>query len=222
MVVTTPVDSGPMSPRGGDGLTYDVPIPILQESRVTKLVLYALTSLDGAVDDPHRYFPESSNTPSAPVVDDELAALENAMLESQTAVLLGRGMHDQWSRYWPTSDEQPFADFINTVRKYVLTSRPLETDWPNVEAVSGPLADVVADLKSRTDGDIGVHGSSTLAQSLLAEGLVDELCLSVGRVIDPVGRRLYEKLPDRVVMQLIEAVPTSSGSVWMRYRLPRS
>ncbi len=43
--------------------------------------------------------------------------------------------------YWPTSDEQPFADFINGVRKYVVTSTPLTGDWPQAEAVSGPLAE---------------------------------------------------------------------------------
>ena len=50
-------------------------------------------------------------------------------------------------------------------------------------------------MKARTDGDVGVHASITLAQSLLAEGLVDELCLAVGRVLDPVGPRLFAGLP---------------------------
>ena len=40
-------------------------------------------------------------------------------------MLLGRHMYDEWSRYWPTSDVQPFADFINGVKKYVVTSTPL-------------------------------------------------------------------------------------------------
>jgi dihydrofolate reductase len=150
-----------------------------------------------------------------------VAAREEEMLARQGAVLLGRGMYDEWSRYWPTSDEQPFADFINSVRKYVVTSRPLTGDWPNAEAVSGPLDQVVADVKDRTEGDVGVHGSITLARALLAHGLVDELCLSVGRVLDPLGRRLFDALPDRVVMELVEADPTPTGSLWLRYRLDR-
>jgi len=48
---------------------------------------------------------------------------------------------------------------------------------------------------------------------------VDEICLSIGRVLDRVGRRLFEALPDRVVMQLVEADPTPTGSLWLRYRL---
>jgi dihydrofolate reductase len=122
-------------------------------------------------------------------------------------------------RYWPTSGEQPFADFINAVPKYVVTSTPLDGDWANAYAVSGPLPDVVADVKERADGDVGVHASITLARSLLAAGLVDELCLAVGRVLDPVGPRLFEGLPERRELQLVETASTSSGSLWLRYRL---
>jgi dihydrofolate reductase len=184
------------------------------------LVLYTLVSLDGATEDPHRYFPETGDKHGAPVFDEELARLEGEMLARQGAVLLGRRTYDQWSRYWPTSDEQPFADFINTVPKYVVTSTPLTGDWINTQSVSGPLADVVADVKARADGDVGVHASITLAQSLLAAGLVDELCLAVGRVLDPVGPRLFAGLPELRELELVDAAPTTSGSVWLRYRLP--
>jgi dihydrofolate reductase len=187
---------------------------------VPDLILYTLVSLDGATEDPHRYFPETPRGPGAPVFDDDLGRHEAAMLARQSAVLLGRRTYDQWSRYWPTSDEQPFADFINTVPKYVLTSAPLTGEWANSRRVSGPLAKVVAEVKAHhADGDVGVHASITLAKALLASGLVDELCLAVGRVLDPVGPRLFDELPDRVEMSLVEAVPTSSGSLWLRYRL---
>ena len=184
------------------------------------IVLYTLVSLDGATEDPHRYFPETGDGNGAPVFDDELARLEAAMIARQGAVLPGRRTYDEWSRYWPTSDEQPFADFINSVPKYVVTSTPLAGEWSNAQQVSGPLADVVADVKARADGDVGVHASITLAKSLLAEELVDELCLAVGRVLDPVGPRLFAELSARRELELVEAAPTSSESLWLRYRLP--
>jgi dihydrofolate reductase len=187
---------------------------------VPNLVVYTLVSLDGATEDPHRYFPETPDRPGAPVFDEELVRLETEMIARQGAVLLGRRTYDEWSRYWPTSDEQPFADFINTIPKYVLTSTPLTGHWTNAQAVSGPLADVVADVKERTDADVGVHASITLAKSLLTEGLVDELCLAVGRVLDPVGPRLFADIPARRELELVEAASTPSGSVWLRYRLP--
>jgi dihydrofolate reductase len=185
------------------------------------IVLYTLVSLDGATEDPHRYFPETGDGNGAPVFDEELARLEGEMLARQGAVLLGRRTHDEWSRYWPTSDEQPFADFINSAPKYIVTSTPLAGDWTNAQQVSGPLPTVVEDVKARAAGDVGVHASITLAKSLLAEGLVDELCLAVGRVLDPVGPRLFAELPARRELELVEATPTSSGSLWLRYRLPR-
>jgi dihydrofolate reductase len=186
---------------------------------VPSLVLYTLVSLDGATEDPHRYFPETGDKHGAPVFDEDLVRLEEEMILRQGAVLLGRRTYDQWSRYWPTSDEQPFADFINAVPKYIVTSTPLAGEWANAHAVSGPLAEIVAQVKASTDADVGVHASITLAQSLLAEGLVDELCLAVGRVLDPVGPRLFTGLPALRELELLEAASTSTGSVWLRYRL---
>ena len=185
-----------------------------------KLVLYTLTSVDGAVDDPRRYF--ANNDPkveSAPVLDQVMVDLEARLIGSQDAVLLGRNMFEEWSRYWPTSDEQPFADFINSVKKYVVTSKPLTNSWANAEAVAGPIADIVHDLKARPGGDIGVHGSITLAQSLLAAGLVDELQLAVGPVLDPTGRRLFEGLDGLRRLELVSAIPTPGGTVWLTYHV---
>src|SRR5690349_16424753 len=177
-----------------------------------KLVLYTLTSLDGDVDDPTAYF-RGSKPGSAPEFDEEMIENERRVIETQDAVLLGRGMYDQWSRYWPTSTEQPFADFINTVKKYVVTSSPLTTAWGDVEVVSGPLADIVRTLKGLPGRDIGVHGSIQLARSLLAEGLVDELHLAVAPVLDPEGRRLFDGLPGLQRLTLQSATPTPSGAL---------
>jgi dihydrofolate reductase len=186
---------------------------------VRKVVLYTLTSLDGAVDDPRRFFPDTAPDLSGPpVFDAKMIDLETRLIGNQDAVLLGRNMYDEWSRYWPTSDEQPFADFINGVKKYVVTSRPLTTSWGDAEAVTGPIADFLAELKSRPGGDIGVHGSIELARSLLAAGLVDEMQLAVGPVLDPTGRRLFEHVAEWTRLRLIDATPTPSGTVWLTYR----
>src|SRR5262245_50829641 len=127
-----------------------------------KIVLYTLMSVDGAVDDPRRYFPDTDPTvPTAPVFDPVLDKLESGLIDSQDAVLLGRATYDEWSRYWPTSDEQPFADFINNAKKHVVTSTPLATSWGDAEVMTGPITEIVRDLKSRPGRDIGVHGSIT-------------------------------------------------------------
>ena len=185
-----------------------------------RIVLYTITSLDGSVDDPTRCFPPDvdPDKPQPPTFDDVLIERETALIERQDAVLLGRHMYDEWSRYWPTSDEQPFADFINGVKKYVVTSSPLTTQWGDAEVVQGPLADVVRDLKALPGNDIGVHGSIELARSLLAEGLVDELHLAVAPVLDPEGRRLFDCLAELQRLTLVSATPTPTGALWLVYR----
>jgi len=187
---------------------------------VRRIVVYTITSLDGSVDDPTRAFPPDTDPdrPQPPTFDDDLIAHEARLIAQQDAVLLGRHMYDEWSRYWPTSDEQPFADFINGVKKYVVTSTPLTAEWGDSEAVGGELADIVRDLKALPGKDIGVHGSIELAQSLLAEGLVDELDLAVAPVLDPEGRRLFAGLPELQRLTLVSATPTVSGALWLIYR----
>jgi dihydrofolate reductase len=185
-----------------------------------KLVLYTLMSLDGDVDNPTAYF-TGSQPGSAPEFDELMIENERRVIESQDVVLLGRGMYDEWSHYWPTSNEQPFADFINGVRKYVITSSPLEKGWHNAEAVAGPIQGVVAGLKAQAGGDIGVHGSITLAQSLLAADLVDEIQLLVGPAIGFSGRRLFPTVDSTRRLELLHARATPSGSLILAYRVPR-
>ena len=185
-----------------------------------KLVLYSICSLDGAVDDPNRLFPPNTDDPAPPEFDDEMEEPFRRLIESQTAVLLGRGMYDEWARFWPTSTDF-FADFINNVPKYVVTSSPLDGGWTNAEAVSGPLAEIVAHVKAGTTGDVGVHGSITLAQALLAEGLVDELQLTVAPILDPVGRRLTERVTDLTPLTLTDSLIAPSGAMWLTYQVAR-
>jgi len=110
---------------------------------VRKIVLYTLMSLDGDVDDPAEYFTSSPEPGQPPVFDRVMVDNEVKVTGTQDAVLLGRHMYDEWSRYWPTVKDDPFADFINNVKKYVVTSTPLSNEWHNAEAVNGPLEDVV-------------------------------------------------------------------------------
>ena len=191
--------------------------PKTQTPNERKVVLYTLMSLDGAVDHPGRYF-AGSKSGEAPEFDSMMNDNERRIIGAQDAVLLGRHMYDEWSRYWPNVDHQPFAEFINNVRKYVVTSTPLSNGWHNSEAVAGPIEDLVRDLKARPGGDIGVHGSIQLAQSLLEAELVDELQLVVGPVFGLPGRRLFTSSEDIRRLELLSVTPTPSGSVLLAYR----
>jgi dihydrofolate reductase len=95
-----------------------------------------------------------------------------AVIDEQDAVILGRRSYDEWAGYWPDSDIEPFATFINGVAKYVATSTSLDPKWANTTVIAGELVEFVRDLKTQPGADIGVHASISLAQSLLgAESL---------------------------------------------------
>ncbi len=185
-----------------------------------KVVLYTLMSLDGAVDHPSRYFARDQGVGQVPEFDPVMIENENAIIGAQDAVLLGRGMYDEWSQFWPASDDEPFAGFINSVKKYVVTSTPLSREWNNAEAARGPIEDLVRDLKGQPGGDIGIHGSIELAQAMLRAGLVDELHLVVGPAVGCTGRRLFAGLDDMRRLELLSAVPTPSSSLLLAYRVP--
>ena len=154
-----------------------------QEWVVRRVVLYELMSLDGVAEEPGNWMFE---------VDDAVVGNLEAIIARQDAVLLGRGTYDYWSGYWPTSDVQPFADFINETTKHVFTSSEPPEAWANSVFVDEPLDEYVRQLQSGTGGDIGVHGSITLAQGLLEADLVDELDLVVAPALAGEGRKLFE------------------------------
>jgi dihydrofolate reductase len=182
-----------------------------------KVVLYTLMSLDGAVDDPGEYF-VGSEAGGPPEFDSVMSDNERRVTGAQDAVLLGRNMYDEWSGFWPKVDEWQFADFINNVKKYVVTSTPLSNAWHNAEAVAGPIENLVRELKAGPGGDIGVHGSIQLAQSLLEADLVDEVQLVVGPTVGCSGRRLFAGTQDIRRLELLSVAPTPSGSLLLAYR----
>lgn len=174
-----------------------------------KVVVYELVSLDGVAEEPDRFFPSW---------DDVMDANLDAVIATQDAVILGRRSYDEWARYWPTSDIEPFATFINGVEKHVATSSPLDGSWDNARVVDGALVDFVRDLKNQSGGDIGVHASIAVAQALLAGGVVDELKLVVASTIAGSGRRLFDGLP-AMRFESMRSETSPSGSVLVDYRV---
>ena len=173
-----------------------------------KVVVYELLSLDGVAEDPDRFI---TNWDEA--MDANLAAV----IATQDAVILGRRSYLEWAEFWPVSDIQPFATFINGVAKYVASSAPLDRSWPNATLIDGGLVDFVRDLKGRSGGDVGVHASISVAQTLLAAGVVDELRLVIAPAIASSGRRLLDGLPQSRLESVRSAV-SSTGYLLVDYR----
>lgn len=174
-----------------------------------KVVAYVLLSLDGVAESPDRFFADW---------DDALDANLADVIGEQDSVVLGRHSYDEWADYWPTSDIEPFASFINAVPKYVATSTPLDREWANTTVVEGDLVAFVRDLKSRPGSVIGVHASIRVAQALLAGGVVDELRLVVAPSIAGAGRRLLDGLP-QTRLESIRSQTSPTGSLILDYRV---
>jgi dihydrofolate reductase len=119
------------------------------------------------------------------------------------AQLLGRRTYEGFAAAWPgMSDEAGFADKMNSMPKYVVSSTLETAEWSNTTVLSGNFAEEIARIKREVDGVILVAGSAQLVQGLLEHGLVDELRLMVFPVVLGSGKRLFgageEKLPLRL------------------------
>lgn len=175
------------------------------------VVLLQFLSLDGVAEEPSDWFFEDG-----PELFENIAQV----LENQTDVLLGRGSYDYWVDYWPTSDVEPFASFINTTRKHVATSSELTGHWDYAVRMTSPAVDYVRALKHESGGDIGIHGSTSLARSLIAARLVDELRLVIPPVIAGRGRRLFSDDAEMDLQQfeLVDVHRSAKGALFLHYR----
>jgi dihydrofolate reductase len=176
---------------------------------VRKIVVYELLSLDGVAEDPDRFFADW---------DEAMDANLAAVIGTQDAVILGRSSFTEWAQFWPSSQIQPFATFINGVRKHVATSTPLDRDWANATVIGGGLVEFVRDLKQQSGGDVGVHASISVAQALLAARVVDELKLVIAPRIAGRGRRLLDGLP-AIQLESIRSEISPAGYLLVDYRL---
>ncbi|HEX5114886.1 MAG TPA: dihydrofolate reductase family protein [Pseudonocardiaceae bacterium] len=176
-----------------------------------KVVVYELVSLDGVAEDPDGFLADW---------DEAMDANLAAVIATQDAVILGRRSYTEWAQFWPSSRIQPFATFINAVTKYVATSTPLDRDWANATVLDGGLVESVRDLQQRTGGDVGVHASISVAQALLAAGVVDELRLVIAPRIAGSGRRLLDGVPS-IRLESIRSTLSPTGYLLVDYRVVR-
>ena len=176
---------------------------------VRKVVVYELLSLDGVAEQPDEF-----------VTDFDGVMRENLgrVIATQDAVLLGRRTYDDWAAFWPTSHIEPFASFINGVEKFVVTSTTPGKTWANTRVVDGGLVEFVTKLRQLSGKDIGVHGSIALTQSLLEQGLVDELRLVIAPALQIKGRKLFDRgLSKRLI--LTRDITSPSGYLLLDFQI---
>ena len=176
-----------------------------------KIVVTEFVSLDGVMEDPggaegFKYGGWTFEIPRG----DEGDQFKLDETRASSALLLGRRTYEGFAEAWP-SREGEFADKFNSMPKYVVSSTMGEPTWTNTTVLKGDVAEEVAKLRERQDGDIAVHGSASLVQSLLEHDLVDELRLMVFPVVLGTGKRLFGETRDKKRLRLVDSRLVGDG-----------
>ena len=135
------------------------------------------------------------------------------------AQLLGRVTYDGFAAAWPTfTDNVGFADKMNAMPKYVVSSTLQSADWNNTTILSGDVVEEIKKLKEDVDGVILVAGSAQLVQTLIEHDLVDELRLMVFPVVLGSGKRLFGDTTDKKPLKLADSKSVGDGIAILTYR----
>jgi dihydrofolate reductase len=179
---------------------------------VRKLVAVELVSVDGVMESPEEW--------AFPYSNDEMEKANAAGMAASDALLLGRVTYEGLAAFWPNQPGgTPMVDYINNVRKYIV-SRTLEEPlgWNNSALIEGDVAEEVDKLKQQPGKNITILGSAALVRSLLRGGLLDELGLMIFPVILGSGKRLFEDGGDRKTLELVDSKTFGTGVLYLTYR----
>jgi dihydrofolate reductase len=182
-----------------------------------RIVVTEFVSLDGVMEDPggaedFKYggwaFDFSRGEEGDKFKYDEV-------LESE-AFLLGRVTYDGFADAWPER-EGDFADRFNNMRKYVVGSKADASRWTNTTVLDGDPVDAVRRVRDEHRGNIYVHGSRQLAQTLLEYDLVDQLNLMVFPVVLGTGKRIFGDTGNQKKLRLVDSKVVGDGVAILIY-----
>ncbi|WP_326673346.1 dihydrofolate reductase family protein [Streptomyces sp. NBC_01257] len=157
----------------------------------------------------------------APFLDEGMGQFMTEVFDRAAAFLLGRCTYDIFAAYWPgvTDPDDPIASRLNALPKYVVSTTLEKAGWENTTVISAEAAAEVARLKEATQGgELQIHGSGVLAQSLMAHDLIDAYNLLVYPVVLGRGRRLFPDGGLPTAFELTGSRTTTSGIAIQTYR----
>jgi dihydrofolate reductase len=177
-----------------------------------RVLVHEFMSLDGCIDAPTW----TVAYPFAPAMGEAIGAV----VSSCSGILLGRRTYEMFAPAWSvrTAADDPGAPFFNDSPKHVVSSTLRDPEWSNTTVVGPYSADVIRDLKNRSEGDLYVSGSGTLVRAMLADGLVDELHLFVFPLALGGQVRLFAD-DARVPLRLDACDAYDSGVVHLGYSI---
>ncbi len=178
-----------------------------------KLVVTQFVTLDGVMEDPHKW--------SFPYWNDEIAKIKYDEMFASDAQLLGRVTYQGFAAAWPSrTDEQGFADRLNSLPKYVVSTTLEKAEWNNSHLIKENIPEEISRLKQQPGQDILVHGSRTLVQTLIQHDLIDQYNLLVYPIVLGNGKRLF-KDGSKANLKLVETKTFSTGVILARYQPDR-
>ena len=188
-----------------------------------KIVISTNVSLDGVVQDPDGkegfgrggWFARSGGNDLG-----EWAKVEYAEALRAAALLLGRRSDEWFGARW-ASRSGDWADRLNGLPKYVVSSTLQDPKWTNVTVLTGNVVDEVSKLKQELDGDIVVYASYQLGRTLIEHDIVDELRLFVFPIMVGAGARLFAETAGKKPFRLAASQTIGSGLVFLNYEIVR-
>ncbi len=188
-----------------------------------RIVVTEFVSLDGVMEDPggSEHFEHGGWTFEFERGEDGDRFKLDEVLEAE-AQLLGRVTYEGFAAAWPTmSDGVGFAEQMNAMPKYVVSSTLQYADWNNSTVLRGDLVEEVAKLKREVDGVILVAGSARLVQALIEHDLADELRLMVFPVVLGKGKRLFAETSGKRPLRLVDSTTVGDGIAVLTYEFDR-
>ncbi len=183
-----------------------------------KIVVSEFVSLDGVMEDPGGAEGYKHGGWTFKFSDPEGMKYKLDEVMSHDAMLLGRVTYEGFAKAWPSmTDDVGFADKMNSMPKYVVSTTLTQLDWNNSSLISGDVAEEVSRLKEQPGGDILVAGSRTLVQSLVAHDLIDEYRLMTFPIVLGSGKRLFGEASDATFLKLVRCRPLESGTLIHTY-----
>lgn len=185
-----------------------------------KLVVGTFLTLDGVMQAPGG--PDEDRSGGfqhggwlVPYFDERLVEVMTDWVERAGAFLFGRMTYEIFAASWPKSTDpaDQIAVALNTRPKFVASRTLQGVDWNNSFLLEGDVAEEVAKLKSQEGGEIQVHGSGTLVQTLLEHDLVDTLRLWQFPVVIGSGKRLFGEGTRPGSFRLVDTRANTTGAV---------
>jgi dihydrofolate reductase len=157
---------------------------------------------------------------SFPFAGDDMREVISEAFGRADCFLFGRRTYEIFAASWPNfpDPDDPIASALNRLPKYVVSTTLAHTEWQPTTIIRGNITAEVAKLKDHHDGEIQVHGSAALAQTLHALGLIDEYRIFIEPVVLGTGKRLFELGATPAALELIETKPMGKGSLLAVYR----